>query len=540
MVALSAVILVGTPLRRQASAGEQSVVSKSTDIGSTAAQPNARERWFTLAPLLGAVAAYLYPNLFVAGRTPVLLSGDQLFFWMNGQRMLHGELPYRDFFQFTAPGADVLYFLIFKIFGPKIWVVNAVVVLLGIALCWVCFEIARTIMRRGGAVLSSCLFVVLIYSPLLNATHHWFSVLAIMTALAILMRGIDARRLAMAGALLGIACFFTQTHGIVALAAVSIFLKYYGAKAPGHESFWKHERTLLAGFSVAVLLLNAFFIAKVGVGRLFYCQVYYVLRVMVHRPETPLLGMPEYWQIQSHGSLIYEYAQLVFVYLTLPVGYVLALRRSWRKSENSELQRPDVALLALVGASLLLELVFSLNWLRVYAVSMAGIILFVWLLDHADRRRYFVSVVWLAVLAVAVQRVWTAQTYSYRTADLPAGTCTTQPADYVKLTWVMQRTKPGDFLFEAGWPGVYIPLELRNPVFLDTASTMLNPQWAQRVVQELETRQVRYILWADRLNYPPDSRHPVTTHIVPLRDYLRAHYQRTRIFPDGEEAWERK
>ena len=539
MVALSAVMLVG--FRRQAPRVSKGVVSKSTDIGLTPAQPNAREQWSTLAPLLGAVAAYLYLNLFVAGRTPVLLSGDQLFFWMNGQRMLHGELPYRDFFQLTPPGADVLFFSIFKIFGAKIWVVNGMVVLLGIALCWVCFEIARTIMHRGGAVLSSCLFVVLIYSRLLNATHHWFSMLAIMTALAILMRGIDARKLAMAGALLGISCFFTQTHGIVALAAVSIFLKYYFARAPGHESFWKHERTLLAGFSVAVLLLNAFLVAKVGMGRLFYCQVYYLLRATVHRPETALLGMPEmaYWRVQSHGSLIYEYAQYVFVYLMLPVGYVLALRRSWRKSENSELQRPEVALLALVGASLLFEQVFSLNWLRVYAVSMAGIILFVWLPDHA-RRRYFVSVVWLAVLSMAVQRVWAAQTQSYRIADLPAGTCTTQPADYLKLTWVMQRTKPGDFLFEAGWPGVYIPLELRNPVFLDTANTMLNPQWAQWVVQELEARQVRYVLWADRLDYPPDARHPVTTHIVPLRDYLRAHYQRARIFPDGEEAWERK
>src|SRR5262249_36961198 len=163
-----------------------------------------------------------------------------------------------------------------------------------------------------------------------------------------------------------------------------------------------------------------------------------------------------------------------------------------------------------------LELVFSLNWLRVYAVSMAGIILFVWLLDQVDRRRYCVSVVWFAVLSMAVQRVWTVQTSSNMIAELPAGTCSVQPAVSVKLTWLVQRTKPGDFLFEAGWPGVYIPLELRNPVFLDTASTMLNPQWAQWVVQGLEARQVRYVLWADRLNYPPDPRHPVTTHIAPL------------------------
>jgi len=435
----------------------------------------------------------------------------------------------------------VFYFLIFKIFGPKIWVVNGVVVLLGLGLCWVCFEIARAIMPRNAAVLASCLFVVLIYSRLLNATHHWFSLLAIMTAVAILMRGIDGRKLALAGALLGMACFFTQTHGVVALVAVSIFLKQHQAGTPGHESFWKDERTLLAGFSVAILLLNAYFVAKVGVGRLFYCQVYYVLRVMVHRPETRLLGMPEivYWR-QSRVSLIYEYAQFILVYVMLPACYALALHRSWRKSRNSELRRPDVALLALVGASLLLELAFSLNWLRLYAVSMAGIILFVWLIDQLGRRRYWFFVVWIAVLSMAVQRVWTAQTFSNMIAEFPAGTCITQPAEYAKLTWVMQRTKPGDFLFDAGWPGVYIPLQLRNPVFLDTAGTMLNPQWAQWVVQELEARQVHYVLWADRLNYPPDPRHPVTANIVPLRDYLHAHYQRACIFPDGEEAWERK
>lgn len=488
---------------------------------------------------MSAVAVYLYLNLFVARVTPVLLSGDQLYFWMNGQRMLYGELPYRDFFQFTPPGADVFYFLMFKVFGAHIWVVNGIVMLLGMALCWVCFEIARTIMNRGPAVLSSGLFVVLIYSRLLNATHHWFSMLAIMAAVSILMRGRDARKLAMAGALFGLACFFTQTHGLVALAAVSIYLKFYCAGTSGQESFWKKERILLAGFSAALLLLNAYFIVKVGVARLFYYQVYYVLRVMVHRPETQLLGMPEIgsWRLQPHDSLIYEYAQFVFVYAMLPMAYVLALRHSWRRLV---FQKADVALLALVGASLLAEQAFSLNWLRVYTVSMAGIILFVWLLEHVDSRRYWVSAVWIVVLAMCVQRVWATQQRSYMIADLPAGICATQPPEYLKLTWIMQRTKPGDFLFEAGWPGVYIPLELRNPVFLDTASTMYNPQWSVRVTQELETRQVRYVLWADRLNYLPNPRHPGTTHIIPLRDYLHTHYRPVQIFPDGEEVWERK
>jgi hypothetical protein len=91
--------------------------------------------WFVVLMLLG-ISGYLYLNLFLLPSAPILLSGDQVFFWMNGQRMLHGERPYLDFFQFTPPGADVFYFALFKAFGPRIWLLNLVVLVLGVILCW--------------------------------------------------------------------------------------------------------------------------------------------------------------------------------------------------------------------------------------------------------------------------------------------------------------------------------------------------------------------------------------------------------------------
>src|SRR5580698_4390230 len=48
--------------------------------------------------------AYLSFNLFQFSTVPVLLGGDQVFFWMDAQRMMHGDRIYRDFFQFTGPG----------------------------------------------------------------------------------------------------------------------------------------------------------------------------------------------------------------------------------------------------------------------------------------------------------------------------------------------------------------------------------------------------------------------------------------------------
>lgn len=495
-----------------------------------------------LVTLVGA-GSFLYFNLFVFPAIPVLLSGDQVFFWMFGQRMLGGECPYRDFFQFTPPGTDLAYLGMFKLFGPRIWATNAVVLLLGVAMCWICFKISRRFMDRNAALLATLLYLALVYSRLLNTTHHVFSVFTVMCAVYVLMRRADGLGLAAAGALLGAASFFTQTHGAAALLAFSIFLFIETRPVQNQRSFWKAEVTLLAGFFASLLCLSAWFIAHAGLGRLLYFQVYYILKDNLHGSETALLGIPgpRFWRVVPHSFLPYEYAQMFFTYAVLPVTYLWALKWTWNGPGDAAQPRREVLLLALTGSFLLAELAFSINWLRVYAVSMPGIILFVWLITktHAARR-YVLAAVWLAIAGLAVQRVCFTQMRHYQVADLRGGRCATEAKDYVKLSWLMQHTKPGDYFFQAGWPGMYIPLELRNPVFLDSASTMFNPQWAKRAVQELNSRQVRYVLWAPRLNYPIDPHRPWTAHIVPLRDCLHSAYQRVHVFPDGEEVWERK
>src|SRR6266568_1050505 len=117
--------------------------------------------WFVVALLFGT-AAYLYVNLFVLPNIPYLLGGDQTYFWTDAQRMLFGERPYQDFFQFTPPGTDLFYFVLFKLFGPRIWVTNMVALGLGVALCWACFSISSQIMARGTALLGTLLFLTLV------------------------------------------------------------------------------------------------------------------------------------------------------------------------------------------------------------------------------------------------------------------------------------------------------------------------------------------------------------------------------------------
>jgi phage shock protein PspC (stress-responsive transcriptional regulator) len=79
---------------------------------------------------------------------PVLQRDDQITFVVNAMRMLHGEMIYLDFYQYTPPGTDLVYLGLFKAFGVHAWIASAVVVLLGMAALFVCYAIAAQVMPR--------------------------------------------------------------------------------------------------------------------------------------------------------------------------------------------------------------------------------------------------------------------------------------------------------------------------------------------------------------------------------------------------------
>jgi len=85
----------------------------------------------------------------------------------------------------------------------------------------------------------------------------------------------------------------------------------------------------------------------------------------------------------------------------------------------------------------------------------------------------------------------------------------------------MRRTAPGDLFFQAGWPGVYLPLQLRNPLYLDIAYA-IRPEEAERVIQELQTTNVPLILWTAHLDAPCVSNRPCDKGTSILRDYPKS------------------
>jgi len=487
--------------------------------------------------VLVGVAAYLGLRTFVFPGTPVLLGGDQAFFWMYAERMLRGERVYRDFFQFTPPGTDLVYLAAFALVGPRIWVTNAIVVAVGLALGAVCFRVARLLADDALAALATAIFIVLVYGQPLSATHHWFSILAILGAVAAVASSTSRRRFAAAGVLLGTASFFTQTHGAAALVAFASFAAWEGPdRRLAARPSVARVALLLGAFGLTLFALGAYFLVEAGAANLRSLLLSYVWERMGASPLGPELGLPEAPTPRALRWL----APYLLVYAIVPAGYALTARSLWRAESDADAGRRRAAALTwLVGVALLLEVAVSLSWLRLFAVSMPGIILLVSAIGRAGRwRGPLTGMAWLGVAALGGVLIRSTCRHHSVVVDLPAGRAATDSLQRDKLLWLCGRIAPGGALFAADRPSVYLPLGLHDPLFLDAAvpSRQTRLEDARRAIAELEASGLRYVLWSPPLEDPDRDMEGVAA----LRAYVHDRYRPVQVFADGDAAWERR
>jgi hypothetical protein len=474
------------------------------------------------AAFLLVCAVYLYANLLANPETPYLLGGDQVYYWTDAQRMFHGERIYRDFFQFRPPGTALVYLGVFKLFGPRVWTLSLVLLLLSAALCLVCLRIARSIMQRSAAALATALYLVFVIGSTLNATHHFFSLLAVLSAVALLMEGRTSLRVAIAGAVLGVATFFTQTRGPIAALGIAAWMMWekFRLDEPWSECL-RRLGLLFATLVLTWLALSSPYIATVGLRQLWFFQVTYVLGYEVHGWHATIpWGAP--------GSVV----RWLFGYALLPTVYAMCFLKCSRTQRAAAADSAArAALLTAIGAALWLEVAQSPDWFRFFCVSAPGVILLIWLVAGAGKfSSALTRVLWVGVIGLAAHQTWTKHRLYAVVQQLPGGRIATGPLMAQKLGWLATHTKPGDLLLQAEWPSVYVPLGLRNPIFLDVVASegAAPPGYLALSIRQLEEKQVKFIVET------PVSSQPW------FHEYLVNRYRLVWKFSDRDEVWERK
>ena len=157
------------------------------------------------------VFAACYTRGFILPNTPISLWGDHVGFFNDGSYIVAGDLPFRDYFQIVPPGTDLVYALLIKLFGIRIWIPNLLIALVAGTAALLMTSIALRVMRGWLAILPAILLAGPVLHSSMDPTHHWFSTLAILAAVLTLSKETRNARVALAGAWCGVAICFTQT-----------------------------------------------------------------------------------------------------------------------------------------------------------------------------------------------------------------------------------------------------------------------------------------------------------------------------------------
>jgi hypothetical protein len=238
-----------------------------TPVVSERSGRSQRFAW-SAAPAVGlAVFTFLvcYFRAFIFPAVPIVLWGDQIGFFSDGTRIIAGQLPYRDFFQIVPPGTDLVYALLIRCFGVSAWIPNLVMAILAALMAWLVTVVARRFMVGAISALPALLFASFIMHGAFDATHHWFSTIAIMAAMLVFFDGTTWTRAAAVGALCGLAACFTQTKGATAVVAFVTYLVWKTWQDGGNASECARTCALLCAAAASVFFAaNAYFIGASG------------------------------------------------------------------------------------------------------------------------------------------------------------------------------------------------------------------------------------------------------------------------------------
>ena len=302
----------------------------------------------------------------------------------GAQRILNGEVLYRDFFSFYTPGSYYWMALLFRVFGDSILVPRAALIVYGGIFSVLTYLLARRVCSRTTALLTVYLLTLTCLPFVFFPLHNWDSTLWALVALYFAVRFLEAPHwgfASAAGAFTSLTYLFEQSKGAglalgLAMGFGAIILAERGKKrnteilrSARDDNEWakgdpregrsrgrlRHLWAFLLAFALPVLITVAYFAAQHGLPEMLADWLWPLQHSTAVRNAYGFMELPEKVGVGPWG---YRLALIVllspwFIVLALPVlavgplGYwLLRLKRG----EQSNVSRYYILVAAtLVG-----------------------------------------------------------------------------------------------------------------------------------------------------------------------------------------------
>ena len=505
---------------------------------------NPVSRWTTepigrkqIAIFLAVALVFLYLRTFLLPGTPLIAQGDEVIYYAHGIRILHGQLPYRDFFTFVLPGADLFYAGAFGLFGVHAWLPPIFLIALGFTITCLLLWISRSIFSGMMAFLPALLFLVLDFETAMDATHHWYSTTFVLAATGLLLGRRSSRRVLAAGALCGIAAVFTQTQGTLAMFAIGLYLILAGRTKEQETPLSKQLILLVLPFVAIVAGVLGYYALAMGVQPLVYDLGTFLFKYFsaqeAHRPAAYFMQVPPLKKLTDLSSVI----QYGFIHILVPFAYLFGLFVLVREKKRIDRRLWEAMLLInLVGLAIFVAVVNGPTYHRMSMIAPPAILVAVWLFRGASTvDRAVRAVLWSTAIVLLVSLPAHLQLHWRGYVDMPIGRAATPDGPhYDEFQRFAGRAHAGESFF--GSPQFDFYFSLDNPTQMDviTPNEFTRPEQVDGVIRALASHKTPLVLLYPEIYVSNGA----GDHLEPFRDYVHENYHLVETFHSGQ-VWER-
>lgn len=438
--------------------------------------------------------------------------GEEFIHFVQAERVLNSEVPYRDFFQFITPGSIYLAALIFKIFGIKLTVIKIFIALIGSALVILTYLIStetinKPLLQVTPAVI--VLFFSIPQAPLFY--HHWNAELFILLAIFTGLKYISVNCLLyifLSGVSSGLAFLFLQHKGILIFSAIVSFLIF--------NHFVNREKQLKPVILVSLgffLTLLPFFLFLYHKGAM--KQFFYDCFVWVREFYAPFNSLPEYLffekkllshYLQTEGllpALIKTRNYLFSGYL--PIFIILLGGINFLKN----LKKPGV-LLYIASLFLFISTLQRPDFINIIYISQPFFVLLVYfshnlLIESKNKFKYLAGILIIALLTVnsiygCINTLKESSLYEYR-LKTSRGIINFKSKDdmerYSNIFSIIESDLKGKRIFIYNWSTFfYFFAGIKNFTSYDVFLPAYNTEaQVNDLIQQLKDNNIEYIIY---------------------------------------------
>jgi len=443
---------------------------------------------------------------------------DEGIILQGAQRILDGQVLYRDFFSFFTPGSYYLFALVFRVFGDSYLVAHTALALIGAVFSPITYLLARRVCSRQASLLVTGLMTVTTLPWRFVVIHNWDSTLWACLALYCSVRLLESPSVKWAFAAASFAsltALFEQSKGAGLLLGLGtgFLIIVLGSRQP---KLFTRDRwiAIVLGLAWPFFATVVYFASRHALttmlGSWFWPLQHYSVANRVPYAYDNLTGEARHRIFDAASPGVRFFAMLVFSARSwvpfLPLlGVALLIRltlRRWRRISVGPEWAYYVLVSATISGLLLSVIVARADYLHFIYLQPVFFLALAWLLDgRGIRSRFFPRIapvvgfcLSMSLLAMAAHLLF--QTRADHSVVTRRGALTMQTRDMV-IEYVQAHVAPGEQILIYPYQSTYYYLtETYSPTRFDFYQPgMHTDRQLQEMLSHFSAHPTRVVLY---------------------------------------------